>query len=189
MCRPPLPFDLNLLPLPDDDLHDTMRGCVISSLIAYSLWLIWTARNDVVFQNVCISPLSIAYKAVSYLYDSSIVNRPAGMQPLQLGISSIQVCWSCPAAEWIKLNMDGLLRPFHSLEVQVLCLEIARLAVFLLAVRVLNKEDPLPWFFYSLREIFALLDLIVEWRVTHKGSFLYPVLSTAVRWKKVLVGV
>lgn len=119
------------------------------------------------FQNVCISPLSIAYKAVSYLYDSSIVNRPAGMQPLQLGISSIQVCWSCPAAEWIKLNMDGLLRPFHSLEVQVLCLEIARLAVFLLAVRVLNKEDPLPWFFYSLREIFALLDLIVEWRVTH----------------------
>ncbi|URD74923.1 AP2 domain containing protein [Musa troglodytarum] len=24
MCRPPLPFDLNLLPLPDDDLHDTV---------------------------------------------------------------------------------------------------------------------------------------------------------------------
>ncbi|CAL9082057.1 unnamed protein product [Musa acuminata var. zebrina] len=78
-----------------------------ASLIAYSLWLIWTARNDVVFQNVCISPLLIAYKAVSYLYDSSTVTRPAEMQPLQLGISSIQVCWSRPAAEWIKLNMDG----------------------------------------------------------------------------------
>ncbi|CAL9073967.1 unnamed protein product [Musa textilis] len=36
-----------------------------ASLIAYSLWLIWTARNDVVFQIVCISLLSIAYKAVS----------------------------------------------------------------------------------------------------------------------------
>ena len=139
---------------------------------------------------------------------ATCINQPEGMQPLHPVISSIQVCWSRPAAEWIKLNTDGAFEAHSKMGGAgfVLRNSAARCLLagcrFLLAgsswaneflavkeeisaaiqlgvnkllietdagwiVKVLNKEEESPpWFLLNfLREIFALLNLIIEWRV------------------------
>lgn len=167
------------------------------------------ARNNAAFRTTRIALSMVAYMAVSYLYDCSCISQTKGVQSLQLVISSIQVCWSCPAVEWIKLNTDGafdaqskmggegfVLRNSAArylfagciflyvgrswvniiLAVKEGILAATQLGVNKLIieidaeciVKVLNKEEPPPWFLLnSLREIFALLNMIVEWRVIH----------------------
>lgn len=66
--------------------------------------MIWMARNELVFKKTKCNPSSIAFRVVSYLYDSLSIDQPEGVSRERC---TIQVKWTRPDEGGTKQNVDG----------------------------------------------------------------------------------
>ncbi|XP_064963334.1 uncharacterized protein LOC108952780 [Musa acuminata AAA Group] len=81
------------------------QSCLtLRALIAYAFWMIWKARNDVLFSGKLVAPCSVFCKVVACVATHSVRIPPESTPGPP---NQILVVWSPPNVGWCKLNVDG----------------------------------------------------------------------------------
>ncbi|KAF7835378.1 reverse transcriptase [Senna tora] len=81
-------------------------GIPHSSLFIYSLWQIWVARNNCIFNNKPPSPLGIARKSIAAAAEFQHIAFSSASPDLR-NSCTLSVKWTPPLKGWWKLNCDG----------------------------------------------------------------------------------
>lgn len=71
-------------------------------LFCYSLWLIWSHRNQLVFNQSVFEPIVISKKAASLVEEFNSVNPPRNSPP-----ASALTKWIPPPSGYVKINVDA----------------------------------------------------------------------------------
>ncbi|XP_059654803.1 uncharacterized protein LOC132301581 [Cornus florida] len=90
-----------------DVLHSMANKCAMIGLASFYIWLIWNARNHLVFANEVWDPLLVANLAAARFWEFIKVQQKCKqlLSPLNPIVSSN--CWSHPLRNMIKCNVDA----------------------------------------------------------------------------------